>query len=126
MKWIAISGSWQTTSPTVEKDVREAVRDIITRGDGIVTGGALNVDWFATDEALTHNSTASQIKVCLPVRLELYAKHYRMRADEGVITRTQAEKLISQLTKLQKANTDASYSTYNPCGAVCPGVLPRR
>lgn len=107
MKWTGITGSWRATSEEVERDVRTAVRNIIERGDGIVTGGALNVDWFATDEALKMNPTATQIKVCLPVTLERYAAHYRKRADEGVITHEQAERLIEQLTKLKGANPAA-------------------
>ena len=43
MKWYGITG-WRKTSPEVEADVRKTVREIIERGDGIVTGGALNVD----------------------------------------------------------------------------------
>lgn len=107
MKWIGITGSWRKTSEEVEKDVRAAVREILECGDGIVTGGALNVDWYATDEALKLNPEATQIKVCLPVTLERYATHYRRRADEGVITHEQAERLIAQLTKLKAANSAA-------------------
>jgi hypothetical protein len=107
MKWIAISGSWRKTSPEVERDVREAVRAIIMRGDGIVTGGALNVDWQATDEALKFDPTASHIKVFIPVTLERYAAHYRKRANEGVITPAQAEMLIAQLTRLKTASPKA-------------------
>lgn len=107
MKWFGITGSWQATSAEVEADVRTAITDIILQGDGIVTGGALNVDWFATDEALKHNPTATQIKVCIPATLTRYAAHYRMRAEEGVITTEQAEELIALLTKLQTANPGA-------------------
>ncbi len=92
MKWYGITGSWRKTSEQVEADVRTAVQKIIERGDGIVTGGALNVDWFATDEALKHNPEATQIKVCIPAKLELYAAHYRKRADEDVILRTNKQK----------------------------------
>lgn len=107
MKWIAISGSWRKTSQEVENDVRKATREILARGDGIVTGGALNVDFFATDEALKLNHAATQIKVCLPVTLKRYAAHYRKRANEGVITHNQAEELITLLTRLKKANPTA-------------------
>ena len=107
MKWFGITGSWRLTSSEVEADVRKAVREIIERGDGIVTGGALNVDYFATDEALTHNSEATQIKVCIPASLELYSAHYYMRAQEGVITIEQAESLVQQLTTLKTANPEA-------------------
>ena len=84
--------------------MREAVRKIIERGDGIVAGGALNVDYFATDEALKLNPTANKIKIFLPVDLDLYAAHYRKRATEGVITSEQADALIAQLESLRAAN----------------------
>lgn len=105
--WFGISGSWRKTSEDVEKGVREAVRKIIERGDGIVSGGALNVDFFATDEALKLNPAADKIKIFLPVVLDIYAAHYRKRATEGVITSEQAENLIAQLESLNKANPSA-------------------
>ena len=105
--WFGISGSWRKTSDEVEKGVREAVRKIIERGDGIVSGGALNVDFFATDEALRLNPTADKIKIFLPVVFDLYAAHYRKRATEGVITSEQAEGLVAQLESLRTANPDA-------------------
>lgn len=108
--WFGISGSWRKTSEEVEKSVRAAVRKIINRGDGIVSGGALNVDYFATDEALKLNPTADRVKVFLPVPLDLYAAHYRRRATEGVITSEQAETLVSQLQKLHDINKDSLIS----------------
>lgn len=102
--WFAISGSWRKTNEEVEKTVRETVREILSRGGGIVSGGALNVDFFATDEAL--NKDPAGIKVFLPVTLDRYAAHYRKRADESVITHKQAEALIDQLTRLRDANPD--------------------
>lgn len=51
-KWIGISGSWRVTTPEIERIVRAKTRDIIMAGDGIVTGGALNVDYQVTDEVL--------------------------------------------------------------------------
>ena len=107
MKWIGITGSWRATSKEVETHVRSTVRAIINNDDGIVTGGALNVDYFATDEALKLNPRATQIKVFLPVTLELYAKHYKKRAVEGIITTQQSEDLIKQLTNLKQANPNA-------------------
>lgn len=69
MKWVAISGSWRKTDKKVENDVRREVRKIITSGNGIVTGGALEVDFFATDEVLKLNSSLD--------KLNLSAKHSR-------------------------------------------------
>ena len=107
MKWVGISGSWRKTNEQVEADVRRVVREIITSGNGIVTGGALGVDYIATDEALRLNPSASQIRVHLPTTLKIYSTHYRKRATEGVITSAQAEQLISQLEELAKSNKHA-------------------
>jgi len=105
--WFGISGSWRKTSPEIEQSVRETVRKIIKRGDGIVSGGALNVDWFATDEALKIDPEAKHIKIFLPVTFDLYAAHYRKRATEGIITSEQAEVLITQLENLRVASSEA-------------------
>jgi hypothetical protein len=107
MKWIAISGSWRITNKQIEEDVRTAVRAIIGRGDGIVSGGAINVDFFATDEALRIDPAATHLKVFLPTTLPLYAAYYRKRAGEGVITERQAEDLITQLETIRRTNPDA-------------------
>lgn len=102
--WFGISGSWRETSQGVEMDVRKTVGEIIRQGGGIITGGALNVDWFAIDEVLRIDARAEHIRVFLPTTLELYATHYRSRAEEGIITREQAEQLIYLLEKLKTAN----------------------
>jgi predicted Rossmann fold nucleotide-binding protein DprA/Smf involved in DNA uptake len=102
--WFGVSGSWRQTNGEIERSVRRAVKKIIANGGGIVSGGALNVDYFATDEAMRSNDTADRIKIFLPVTLDLYADHYRKRADEGVITSRQANDLIIQLQELKKRN----------------------
>ncbi len=107
MKWIGISGGWRKTNKEVEEKVRSIVRDIISRGDGIVSGGALGVDSFALDEALKNDPTAKRIKIFIPVALGLYSAHYRKRATEGVIKSEQAESLIKQLMDLKKRNSSA-------------------
>lgn len=107
MKWIGISGGWRRTNNEIERLVRDTVLNIMKRGDGIVSGGALGVDSIALDEALKHNTSAERIKIFLPTTLELYAAHYRSRAKEGVITIEQAESLITQLTQLEKINRAA-------------------
>ena len=107
MKWVAISGGWRKNNTQTENDARNEVREIISRGDGVVSGGALGIDYFSTDEALKFDEGAKKIKIFLPSSLEIYAKHYRLRADEGVITHKQAEALIVQLRKIEKANPAA-------------------
>jgi hypothetical protein len=97
MKWTAIAGSWRHTNFDIENQVREEVRSVLILGNGIVSGGALGVDFFATDEALKAGIDASQLKIIIPSTLEIYSAHYLNRASEGVITHGQAETLILQL-----------------------------
>ena len=107
MIWNAISGSWRKTSPEVKHDVRQAVADVMQSGDGIVTGGALGVDFIATEEALIHNQMADKIKIILPSTLEIYAAHYRNRAKEGVITHEQAEALVGLLYSVRQRRAES-------------------
>ncbi len=107
MKWIGISGGWRKTNQKIENDVRSVVSEIMQRGDGIVSGGALNVDYIALDEALKYDKGAKRIKIFIPTTLEKYAEHYRKHALLKNITSEQAENLISQLTKLRRINSQA-------------------
>ena len=104
MKWIGISGSWRKTNNEIEEKLRAIVRETFEAGNGIVSGGALGVDYIATDEALKRNPNADRIKIFLPTTLEKYSEHYRKHAKLGTITNEQAEKLIAQLEKLKQAN----------------------
>lgn len=107
MKWFGIGGSWRKTNQEIEEKVRFVVREIMMRGDGIVSGGALGVDSIALDEALMIDPKAQRIKIFLPATLEIYAAHYRKHALLGAITSGQAEDLISQLDGLKKVNSKA-------------------
>lgn len=105
-KWIGISGSWRVTNSEIENNVRTEVRKIISDGNGIVTGGALNVDYQATDEVLI-SGKLDQLKIFLPVSLDLFVAHYQRRAIEGVVTQQQAEDVIQQLTTIKKLNPNS-------------------
>ncbi|MFA5184492.1 MAG: hypothetical protein WC456_03100 [Patescibacteria group bacterium] len=107
MKWIGISGGWRQINETIENDVRQTVAKIMERGDGIVSGGALNVDSAALDEALKHDALAQRIKIFLPTTLEKLSEHYRKHARLGTITAAQAENLIKQLSALRQINSSA-------------------
>ncbi len=102
-KWVGISGSWRFTSPQIENDVRTEVQKIISSGNGIVTGGALNVDYQATDEVLI-SGKLNQLKIFLPVSLDLFIVHYQKRAIEGIVTQKQAKDVIKQLKTIKKIN----------------------
>lgn len=102
MKWIGITGSWRQSCPALEQDLAREVRAELERGNGIVAGGALGVDYSATAIALDYAPDGSRIKVILPTSFETYVKHYRKRATEGVITPQMAENLIAQLEHVRE------------------------
>lgn len=104
MKWIAITGSWRHSSPTLPKDLAKIVGQIIKNGQGLVTGGALGVDWLATELFLAKSKELNKLKIYLPTDVNTYLKHYRTRAREGVITKDQADKLIKQIKAIKKLN----------------------
>ena len=107
MRWIAISGGWRKTTRKIENQVRQTVRGIIQEGNGLVSGGALGVDFIALDEALKYDPEAERIKIFLPTTLEKYIQHYQKQARLGRITRSQAENLAAQLSRLKQINSGA-------------------
>jgi len=104
MKWIIFTGTWRITNEEVERDVRESVRAVLARGDGIITGAALGVDLFCMDEVLKINPTCTNLHVVLPSKLELFLQHYNKRVTENVITREKYEGLEKTLLTIQKIN----------------------
>jgi hypothetical protein len=107
MKRYAISGSWRKTNAAVEADVRQAVREVMTDGDAIVTGGALDVDFFAVDEALKMDPLAERVLVLLPVAFDTYEAYLREDAATGLATGEQVEELLHQLVQLRAVNPAA-------------------
>ena len=99
MRWIGISGSWRQNAPSLKRDVEREVTEIIKRGDGIVTGGALGVDHIATACVVRLEPSLTLLKIILPTDLATYLAHYRKQAQNGVITAFQARE-HGQLLKL--------------------------
>ena len=77
------------------------VATALKAGKSIVTGGALGVDYWATETALSVDP--ARLKVILPTSLATYAAHYQRRATEEVISAQQAEDLIRQLEAVAQA-----------------------
>ena len=102
MKWYAISGSWRTTNDEVKRDIEKTVEKIIFDGDGIITGGALGVDYIATNVVLRKGNPRKQLKLYLPIKLEDLCKHFFKRAEEEVIIKEQAEMVTLQWKKVEK------------------------
>jgi hypothetical protein len=101
MAWMAVSGSWRYAPLSLPDAVRGEVAAALAAGKRIVTGGALGVDYWATETALSIDPAL--LKVILPTSLATYAAHYRRRATEGVISAQQAEDLIRQLETVAQA-----------------------
>ena len=114
MRWIAISGSWRFESSELDKDLSHAIDKIIKNGDGIVSGGALGVDYKATAKMMAANNWQKRIKIIIPTSLEIYKDHYYKRADEGVITKQQATDLIDQLVAIKTAGCLTELKYHKP------------
>lgn len=107
MKWILFTGTWRLTNEEVEKDVRTAAREVIARGDGVLTGGATGVDYFAMDEVLKVNPTASHLRVIIPARLESYVEDYFANWCHEPITQNDIHNLATILKHIKKINPTA-------------------
>lgn len=104
MKWILFTGTWRLTNKQVEEDVRQAVREVLARGDGVLTGGATGVDYFAMDEALKIQPDAKNLMVIIPAQLESYIHDYNTNWCQEPITKKDIENLAEVLHKIKKAD----------------------
>lgn len=107
MKWILFTGTWRLTNEEVETDVRKSAREVIERGDGIVTGGATGVDYFAMEEAMKIDPTASHLKVIIPANLESYIFDYHTNWCKAPVTADSINELENTLQQIKDANTDS-------------------
>ncbi|MFH1637651.1 MAG: hypothetical protein ABIB71_04480 [Candidatus Woesearchaeota archaeon] len=108
MKWYAISGSWRGANEKVRRDVQKVIKDILKKGNGIITGGALGVDYFANEAALAMNQ-ADRIKIFLPIKLNEVCEQYQRWASEGIVTPEESKKITAQLQKIYKLNRKAIF-----------------
>src|ERR1035437_1477155 len=107
MKWILFTGTWRLTNKDVEHDVRVAVRKVLSLGDGIVTGGATGVDYFAMDEAMKLYPDASRLKVIIPAILKSYIYDYYTNWCIEPVTKETIKNLDVLLHKIKKVNPDS-------------------
>ena len=82
MRWIGISGS-RTTDERVLADVIADVAELMLRGDGVIAGGALGVDYCAAAEALRHDADAARIRVIIPAELDKYRAYFERQLRKG-------------------------------------------
>ena len=106
MKWILFTGTWRLTDKHVENDVRKAVRDVIERGVGVLTGGATGVDFFAMDEASRMDRMFSHLKIIIPAQLEDYIRDVYTNWCTPPITREEIDMLATLLRKMKNIRPD--------------------
>lgn len=106
MKWIIFTGTWRLTNSGVENDVRTAVRDCISNGYGIVTGGATGVDYFCMDECVKNNYT-NKLRVFIPSDIDHYISDYHKNWCQSPITEKDISNLENVLKEIQEKNPSA-------------------
>lgn len=104
MEWIGIAGARRIQYDQVEIDVRKNVTKIFQEGNGVISGGALGVDYIAADEALKHDLTGRRIKIIIPSNLQTYQAYFNNRASQGVIESGDVDMLMEQLKEIQSRN----------------------
>lgn len=104
MKWCLFTGTWRLTNAEVEHDVRSAVREVFSRGDGVVTGGATGVDFFAIDELQKIDPNFSRLRVFLPTSFSAYMQDYRNNWMHSPITNSHIDQLEELLSEVMKKN----------------------
>ena len=107
MKWILFTGTWKLTNQEVENDVRQATRDVLANGDGIVTGGATGVDYFAMDEAMKLFPDASRLKVIIPALFKSYVYDYHTNWLMEPVTVESINALEKLLQQIKDADPEA-------------------
>lgn len=103
MKWIIFTGTWRLTNKEVEDDVRKAVHECISRGDGIITGGATGVDYFCMDECVKNNYT-NKIRVFIPSDIRHYIDDYHKNWRKEPVTENDITNVENVLREIEKMN----------------------
>ncbi|MBY0533959.1 MAG: hypothetical protein K2P31_03225, partial [Rickettsiaceae bacterium] len=88
-------------------DVRQDAREVLERGDGIVTGGATGVDYFAMDEVMSLYPDASRLKVIIPAFFKSYIYDYHTNWLMEPVTKETIDDLEKLLQKIKEADPTA-------------------
>ena len=98
--WVGITGSWRTINQEVVDDITEIVRYIINNNLGILTGGALGVDYIATEVVLREGNPEEQLRIALPINKFSYMRHFKNGAIKSVINPFQRNAILEQITHI--------------------------
>ncbi len=118
MKWILITGTWRLTNKEVENDVRLATRRIFEQGDGLVTGGATGVDFFAMDEFIKLNPDCTRMRIFIPARLQHFIADYRKNWNQHPITDRDVDNLEYVLKLIKERNPSSVFEARKDAGDI--------
>lgn len=118
MKWIIFTGTWRLTNKDVERDVREAAHRVFDAGDGIVTGGATGVDYFAMDEFVKLNPSCTRLRLFIPARLDHFINDYRKNWKHAPVDDAQIDDLARLLDTIKTRNPSAIFEVRKESGDI--------
>jgi hypothetical protein len=118
MKWIIFTGTWRLTNKEVEHDVRMYARKVFERGDGMVTGGATGVDFFAMDEWLKLNPECTKIRIFIPARLDHFIRDYRKNWKHDPVTDRDIDDIEYVLALIKERNPSAIFEVRKDSGDI--------
>lgn len=118
MKWIIFTGTWRLTDRDVEHDVREAVRQVFSAGNGMVTGGATGVDYFAMDEWVKLDPDCTRIRIFIPARLDHFISDYRKNWKTSPITDRDIDDIEHILRLIKERNPAAVFEVRKDSGDI--------
>jgi hypothetical protein len=121
MRWIIFTGTWRLTNKEVEKDVREAARRVFEEGNGLATGGATGVDYFAMDEFVKLNPDCTRIRVFIPARLHHFIEDYRKNWKWAPVNDLDIDKLENLLALIKERNPAALFEVKKDSGDITQG-----
>lgn len=118
MKWVIFTGTWRLTNKEVEHDVRLAAREVFSRGDGLVTGGATGVDYFAMDEWLKLDPACTRIRIFIPARLPHFIADYYKNWKHAPITDNDIDDLSHLLSIIKERNPASVFEVRKDSGDI--------
>jgi hypothetical protein len=118
MKWIIFTGTWRLTNKEVENDVRQEARRIFQHGDGLVTGGATGVDYFAIDEFIKLNPDCTHMRIFIPAKLDHFIADYRKNWKHKPIDDVDIDNLEHLLKLIKERNPSAVFEVRKDSGDI--------
>ena len=118
MKWVIFTGTWRLVNKEVEHDVRQAARQVFENGDGLVTGGATGVDYFAMDEFVKLNPDCTRIRIFIPARLSHFIVDYRRNWQHAPVDGEDIDSLEYLLSLIKKRNPSSVFEVRKDKGDI--------